>query len=172
MISYCCFIECTWEHNLVLVLCKLSALHVSTISITSYSMNSKLFLLLLSIYCLCHGTIVIKLTNDQVKRNEKTLLIPENGIKISFPLTFCVRFNLKGALLGTIPIFVTEDFKFGFFLRFSVNIGRVFLNNESLMFMIPKHNFQPYGWHHLCVKVEKPQTEFSIWPHSKKNHQP
>ena len=138
-------------------------------------MNSKLFFLLISIYCLCHGTIVIKLTNDQVKRNENTLLIPENSIKISFPLTFCVRFNLKGALLGTIPIFVTEDFKFGFFLRFSVNIGRVFLNNESLMFIIPKHNFQPYGWHHLCVKVEKPQTEISIWHHLQKNqpnHQP
>ena len=117
-------------------------------------------LVLLYLYSQCKGSLVIKISNNQVKNNEKTYLTLKKTIKISFPLTFCTRFNLKGQLLTSRPIFSDENNEFGFTLRFGVGLGRVILSDEILMFKIPKENdIQPYAWHHICVKSDENSQE-------------
>ena len=119
-------------------------------------MKTLCILVLFYIYSQSKGSLVIKISNNQVKNNEKTYLTLKKNIKISFPLTFCTRFNLKGQLLTSRPIFSGESNKFGFTLRFGVGLGKVILSDESLMFKIPKeNNIQPYAWHHICVKFDE-----------------
>ena len=125
-------------------------------------------LVLFYLYSQSKGSLVIKISNNQVKNNEKTYLTLKKNIKISFPLTFCTRFNLKGQLLTSRPIFSGESNKFGFTLRFGVGLGKVILSDESLMFKIPKeNNIQPYAWHHICVRFDENSQEVvfdgNIW---------
>ena len=114
------------------------------------------------------------MTNDLYLNGEKPSLNLKNNIELTFPLTFCIRFNLKGQLLHSFPIFMDKDTKFGLILRFTVGLGKVFLNEESLMFIIPQeYQIQPYAWHHLCVTVteniQKVVADGKIWFHEKHN---
>ena len=105
-------------------------------------------------YCWCKETIVVRMTNDLYLNGEKPSLNLKNNIELTFPLTFCIRFNLKGQLLHSFPIFMDKDTKFGLILRFTVGLGKVFLNEESLMFIIPQeYQIEPYSRHHLCADV-------------------
>ena len=113
-----------------------------------------LLLLLMSWHVWCRETVVIKITSNQVKKNEKTFLSLENSIQISFPLTICARFQLKGQLSTSRPIFSLTEGKLLFLLRFAVGTGSFQMNDESLVFEIPKENdIQPYEWHHICIRA-------------------
>ena len=113
-----------------------------------------LLLLLMSWHIWCRETIVIKISKNQVERNQETYLSLENSITISFPLTICTRFKLKGQLSTSRPIFSLKEGKLLFLLRFAIGIGKLELNDESLVFKIPEENdIQPYEWHHICIRA-------------------
>ena len=115
------------------------------------------WMVLLSCYCYCQCSLVVDL-KDLEKRpspnNETTVLSLAPNIEIKNSVTFCIRFNLHGALT-TNYFFSEEDNKLGLTLRFSINQGIIFLNkgdNERLIFKIPKdNNIKPFHWHHICV---------------------
>ena len=101
----------------------------------------------LILYChRCLGTLVVQLneTND-------TFLAFENGIELSSPLTFCLRFNIRD-ILETNYIFSNTDDKLLLILRFSVSLGFLLINSVAHFFEIPKeNNVKPFHWHHICV---------------------
>ena len=113
---------------------------------------------LLIILCLCifsWGSIVIKVPKDQ--ENEKTFLFLKENIDIGIPITFCIRFNLMEGLSTahqsiTKPIFCSM--KMAIKLRFSVNLGSLFINDEYIAFKIPEANgVQPFSWQHFCLAL-------------------
>ena len=129
----------------------------------------KLFLLLLlmSWHIWCRETIVIKISKNQLEKNEKTYLSLENSIRISFPLTICTRFKLKGQLSTSRPIFSLKEGKLLFLLRFAVGTGSFQMNDESLVFEIPKENdIQPYEWHHICIRAGSRSKSWNWWKRS------
>ena len=110
------------------------------------------------ILCLCIfslGSIVIKVPKDQ--ENEKSFLFLKENIDFGIPITFCIRFNLMEGLSTahqsiTKPIFCSM--KMAIKLRFSVNLGSLFINDEYIAFKIPEANgVQPFSWQHFCLTL-------------------
>ena len=97
----------------------------------------------------CLGTLVVDL-DQSLNENKNTYLALNKGIEINNPLTFCLRFNIKG-VLATNYIFSSTD-KLVLILRFSISLGFVLINSATLYFEIPKDNeVKPFHWHHICV---------------------
>ena len=121
-------------------------------------------LFLLSWYCWwCKGTVIFKVkdsNNKLDKPDEKTFLYLNQDIIISYPLTFCIQFNLKSGLVS-IPIFSSS--KLTTLLRFEMGTGRVILNEDNYLFNIPQdHGISPYSWHHLCWKSDGKMQEVVV----------
>ena len=111
-------------------------------------------IVLLSWFCYCQCSLVVDLKDLEEGPsvdNEKTVLSLAANIKIKHSITFCVRFNLHAALT-TNYVFSEEDNKLGLTLRFSLNLGIIFLDKDHIIFKIPKDNtIKPFHWHHICV---------------------
>ena len=111
--------------------------------------NLTAIILLLCCYR-CQGTLVVDL-NESSNEDKNTFLALGNGIEINNPLTFCLRFNIKSALM-TNYIFTSPNDKLALIMRFTVNLGLVLINGVALGFEIPKDNaVTPFHWHHICV---------------------
>ena len=97
----------------------------------------------------CLGTFVVDL-NELSNEDKDTFLTFDQGIEITNPLTFCLRFNMRSAL-ETNYIFSSTDEQLALILRFSVSQGLVLINSMALFFEIPKDNaVLPFRWHHIC----------------------
>ena len=97
----------------------------------------------------CLGTFVVDL-NELSNEDNDTFLAFDQGIEITNPLTFCLRFNIRSAL-ETNYIFSSTDEQLALILRFSVSQGLVLINSVGLFFEIPKDNaVLPFRWHHIC----------------------
>ena len=111
-------------------------------------------LLLLCCYR-CLGTVVVDLNKESSTENKNTFLDLGKGIEINNPLTLCLRFNIKDALV-TNYVFSTKDEELVFLLSFSYRFGLVLINSVNLVFEIPKDNdLSPFHWHHICISSSK-----------------
>ena len=111
--------------------------------------NLTVIILLLCCYK-CQGTLVVDL-NESSNDDKNTFLALGKGIEINNPLTFCLRFNIKSALM-TNYIFTSPNDKLALIMRFTVNLGLVLINGVALGFEIPNDNaVTPFHWHHICV---------------------
>ena len=115
--------------------------------------NLTVIILLLCCYK-CQGTLVVDL-NESSNDDKNTFLALGKGIEINNPLTFCLRFNIKSALM-TNYIFTSPDDKLALIMRFKVSLGLVLINGVALGFEIPKDNaVKPFHWRHICVSSNK-----------------
>ena len=111
--------------------------------------NLTVIILLLCCYR-CQGTLVVDL-NKSSNEDKNSFLALGQVIDINNPLTFCLRFNIKSALM-TNYIFTSPDDKLALIMRFKVSLGLVLINGVALGFEIPKDNaVKPFHWHHICV---------------------
>ena len=110
-----------------------------------------LTVIILLFFCyICQGTLVVEL-NESSTEDKNTFLALGQGIEISNPLTFCLRFNIRDSL-ATNYVFSSTDDKLVLILRFSISLGIAIINSVSLVFKIPKDNaVRPFHWHHICV---------------------
>jgi len=112
---------------------------------------STVILILLAHSTSCQKTLVVQVPNHQsIKGKEKIILSLTKELDIGLPITFCIRFNLKGSKIDRV-IFSNEHDKLELKLRFSAGLGTVDLNGKGIIFGIPTPNsIQPYSWHHIC----------------------
>ena len=97
----------------------------------------------------CLGTFVSDLYESSYEVKD-TFLAFGQGIEITNPLTFCLRFNIRSGM-ETNYIFSSTDEQLALILRFSVSQGLVLINRVALFFEIPKDNaVLPFRWHHIC----------------------
>ena len=106
-------------------------------------MKSLLILLIYISYCL--GTLVVEISSEE----RQAILNLDEQIEFSQSITFCIRFNFKGYMTSRY-IFTSNNSELALRLRFAVGQGYVTLNEENLIFSIPKEEVQPHSWHHLC----------------------
>ena len=113
-------------------------------------MKNLTVIVLLLCCCRCQGTLVVDL-NKSSNEDKNSFLALGQGIEINNPLTFCLRFNIKSALM-TNYIFTSPDDTLALIMRFKVSLGLVLINGVALGFEIPKDNVvKPFHWHHICV---------------------
>ena len=117
-----------------------------------------LIIFLVFTYCWCKETVtVVELNpaNSPPEQDERTVLSLAENVELSIPLTFCLRFNLQGAISARY-IFAIKDDKLALMLRFPLDIGLVRLKGESFYFKIPKDSgIRPFYWHHICISLNE-----------------
>ena len=118
----------------------------------------RLIIFLVFAYCWCEETVtVVELnpSNSPLEQDISTVLSVTENVKVSIPLTFCLRFNLQGRL-STRYMFTNKNDKLELKLRFPLDLGKVQLNGESFYFKIPKDSgIRPFYWHHICISLNK-----------------
>ena len=123
---------------------------ISLFTFNLAEMKTLTILLLCCQTCWCLGTLVVDLEQSS-NENKNTFLDLDTGIEIINPLTFCLRFNIKG-ILASNYIFSGKDDNLVLTLRFTIGIGICVINSVGFVFEIPKENdVIPFHWHHICV---------------------
>ena len=109
-------------------------------------------------YCWCKETVtVVDLmpSNSPHEQDKKTVLSLTDNVKVSIPLTFCLRFTLHDRISARY-MFTKKDDKLSLKLRFTTSLGKVQLNGESFYFKIPKDiGIRPFHWYHICVSLNE-----------------
>ena len=87
----------------------------------------------------------------------------ENDIQVhSKSITFCIRFNWKGAFdkFDKVLFSSISPEKFRLQMRLRELIGFVWLDSVALVFKIPKHTLIQYSWYHFCFIADN--TSYQI----------
>ena len=117
-----------------------------------------LIIFLVFTYCWCKETVtVVDLmpSNSPHEQDKKTVLSLTDNVKVSIPLTFCLRFNLQDTISSRY-MFESNDYELALTLRFPRYIGKVRLNGKEFYFKIPKYSgIRPFFWHHICISLNE-----------------
>ena len=118
----------------------------------------RLIIFLVFAYCWCKETVTVIDLNPSKSPTEKdeiTELSLTENVKVSVPLTFCLRFNLQDRISARY-MFTNKDDKFTLKLRFLTGLGKIQLNGDEIFFKIPKDSgIRPFYWHHFCISLNK-----------------
>ena len=106
----------------------------------------------------CWASLVVELPQE----NGKVHLKLEKEIKITNIITFCIRFNLRGSTSKERILFSSSPTNFLVLLKVSRLIGFVRLNENILVFKIPKKTIKLYSWYHFCFTADEYTYQISV----------
>ena len=105
----------------------------------------------------CWASLVVELPQDQ-----NVHLKLDKEIKIRNIITFCIRFNLRGSTAKESYLFSSSPTNLAVLLKVNRLLGFVTLNEDSLVFKIPKNAIKPYSWYHFCFTADENTYQISV----------
>ena len=105
----------------------------------------------------CWASLVVELPQEG-----NVYLKLDKEIKIRNIITFCIRFNLRGITSKESVLFSSSPTNLSVVLRVNRLIGFVRLNQNILIFKIPKKTVKSYSWYHFCFTADENTYQISV----------